>query len=294
MVNLVNKGLISEKLYDFYSQVFSISNSLVSKQSKFQHIEIIENEFFGRILFLDKVVQTTLKDEFFYHEMFVHTPLLSHGNPKSVLIIGGGDGGILREVLKHSNIKKVVMVEIDEDVVSLSKQYLPSLSSGAFEDKRANVLIADGVEYVKNTQDKFDIVLIDSTDPISVGEGLFTKEFYQNVYGLLNSGGILVSQSGVPFYQPEELLAVNNKLKDIFYKVSFFGVAVPTYVGGFMCLSFAIKDNNLKLSDSAMFDGANLTDRFAKLNILNLKYYNPEIHLASFNLPEYIRNLLNK
>ena len=280
------KKFINENLYDFYHQSLLIKNTIFSYNSIFQKIDIIENSFFGRVLMLDNIVQTTEADEYFYHEMFVHVPLFAHENPKNVLIIGGGDGGILREAIKHKNIEKVTMVEIDKDVVNACSLHMPKLNDGAFASKKANVIIGDGVEFVKNTNEKFDVILIDSTDPISVGEGLFTREFYQNVKKCLNDNGILVTQSGVPFYQIDELISIKNKLKDIFTISTFFSVAVPTYVGGIMCLSFSTnKDYNLKPNLES------LNNRFIHGNIGNLKYYNVDIHLASFALPQYIKNI---
>ncbi len=275
-----------EQLYSYYHQSFFIDKLLVSKKSNFQQIDIIENSFYGQALFLDNILQTTQRDEFFYHEMFVHIPMFSHINPKRVLIIGGGDGGILREVVKH-NIEKAIMVEIDKDVIDLCATFMPSINNNAFKSPKAEVLVCDGVEYVKNTLEKFDVILIDSTDPISVGEGLFTKDFYLNVKKCLNKDGILVVQGGVPFYQKEEMLGINNKLKDIFVKSTFFSVSVPSYVGGVMVLSFSSDSlSNFNLPTDA------LSNKLALSKIDDLKYYNEFIHNASFVLPQYIKCIL--
>ena len=280
-----NEVLYNNKDYG-YSQSVVIKDPIVSVNSEFQSIEIFENPFFGKVLTLDGVMQTTERDEFFYHEMFVHVPLFSHQNPKKVLIIGGGDGGILREVLKHSTVESVVMVEIDGMVVSSCKEHMPSLSAGAFTNAKAEVIIGDGIDYVKNTTQTFDVIIVDSTDPINCGEVLFTKEFYQNAKNILNEGGIIATQSGVPFFQSDELKHIKDKLGSLFQHFTFYVVPVPTYVGGFMCLSLAT-DALLQLNNKEL-----VAKRLSKEN-LALKYYNADIHIASFALPEYIKKILN-
>ena len=286
----MQKKWFNEVLYnnnDYgYSQSVLIKEPIVSVNSEFQSIEIFENPFFGKVLTLDGVMQTTERDEFFYHEMFVHVPLFFHQNPKKVLIIGGGDGGILREVLKHSVVESVVMVEIDGMVVSLCKEHMPSLSAGAFSNKRAEVIIGDGIDYVKNTNQTFDVIIVDSTDPINCGEVLFTKDFYQNAKNILNDGGIIATQSGVPFFQTEELKNIKDKLGSLVQNFTFYVVPVPTYVGGFMCLSLAT-DVALELNNKEL-----IAKRVSKDN-LSFKYYNADIHIASFALPEYIKKILN-
>ncbi len=291
----MEKKWFDEKLYENfekeigYKQSFISKKLIASKKSDFQEIEIFENPKFGKILMLDGVVQTTEADEFFYHEMFTHTPIFSHGNVKSVLIIGGGDGGILREVLKHKSIERAVMIEIDGEVIDLCKKHMPSLNNGSFDDKRAEVRVDDGINYVKTTTDKFDLIIVDSTDPINVGEVLFTDEFYANAKKCLNEGGILTTQSGVPFLQDDELKNIQSKLEKIFKDLTFYIVPVPTYIGSFMCLSFAtdnvsLKDANLQI----------VTKRLADSGIENLNYYNPATHLSSFALPEYIKRIIKK
>jgi len=282
----------SESLYpNFYKQSIKKDKELISKQTKFQKLEIFYNSFFGKVLTLDDIVQTTEEDEFFYHEMFVHVPLFTYAaskkqKPEKVLIIGGGDGGILREVLKHRSVSQAVMIELDEEVTRACEEHMPNLNKGAFKDKRADVKFIDGIEYVKNavqSGQKFDIILVDSTDPIGAAEPLFTEEFYSNCNAILNEGGILSTQSGVPFFQKSEMQNVKQKLNNIFKVATFFVVPVPTYVGSFMVLSYASSVNPLDFSIN------DYQSVFAEAKIENLKYYNPEIHFSSFLLPNYIK-----
>jgi spermidine synthase len=287
------KNWFEETLYEVledtvgYKQAILNTKTLYAKKSDFQEIEIFENPKLGKVLTLDGVVQTTEADEFFYHEMFVHLPFFAHGNVKRVLIIGGGDGGILREVLKHKTVEKATMVEIDGDVVSACKQYLPRLNSGAFENPKAEVLIADGIDYVKNTKEKFDVIIVDSTDPMNVGEVLFTDEFYANAKKCLNTGGVISTQSGVPFFQAEELQNVKNRLSKVCANIHFYLVPVPTYIGGFMALSFATDADNLDTKSCQEIE-----QLYISSGIQGLKYYNSQIHVAAFALPNYIKNTI--
>jgi len=288
----VEKKWFDEKLYESsleigFKQSLINNQTIVSKKSEFQEIEIFDSSRFGRVLALDGVIQTTEADEFFYHEMFTHVPIITHGNVGSVLIIGGGDGGILREVLKHKSVKQAVMIEIDSEVIDLCKKHMPALNGGAFADSRVLLKVADGIEYVRNSAEKFDLIIVDSTDPINVGEVLFTDEFYQNAKKCLNDGGILSTQSGVPFLQSGELKNIQNRLGKIFKDLTFYVVPVPTYIGGFMCLSFASDNTSLK-----NLDIKEIEKRFSQAQIEDTKYYNPQIHAASFALPQYIKKII--
>ncbi|MGV3279107.1 polyamine aminopropyltransferase [Rickettsiales bacterium LUAb2] len=277
-----------EELYpNFYKQTIKKDTQLVDTQSDFQKIEIFENSFFGRVLTLDGIMQTTEKDEYFYHEMFVHVPLIMHKNPQKILIIGGGDGGILRETLKHETVIKSTMIEIDEEVTNLCKKFMPKLSNGAFDNPKSDVRFIDGIKYVKETDDKFDVIIVDSTDPVEVAAPLFTEEFYKHCARILNKGGILVTQAGVPFYQHLELESVVQKLKPNFKNVTAFVSPVPTYVGSFMTLSFSSNDVEPK-----EFTLEELKNKVANLNLGDLKYYNAEVHYAAFLLPQYIKKSL--
>lgn len=270
----------SETLYPEWQQQLSVETVLYEEQTEQQHLVVFENSTFGRVLALDGVVQLTEKDEFVYHEMMTHVPLLAHGNAQSVLIVGGGDGGILREVLRHP-VERVVLVEIDAAVVDFAKQYFPMVSNGAFEDPRVEVRIEDGARYVGECGEKFDVILCDSTDPSGPAAVLFTPEFYRNCAGCLSEGGIFVNQSGVPFLQTEELAMINGNLREAFSDVRFYLGVIPTYVGGFMAFGWATQGQN-------EVELAELRGRMEKWGGA-CRYYTPEVHKAAFALPQFIQ-----
>ncbi len=270
-----------ETLHTGCYQRLEITRVLYEGKTGHQGLVIFENPFFGRVLALDGIVQTTERVEFFYHEMLVHVPLLAHGSAKRVLIIGGGDGGSLREALRHP-IETAVMVELDRTVVDLSKEHMPKLSDGGFDNPRTELLIGDGLKYVEETVQRFDIIIVDSTDPIGPGEVLFGEEFYRNCKHCLTDGGVLVTQSGVPFFQADEVRKSWRHLRKVFDDASFYTVPVPTYVGGAMTLGWA--SDNPALRRTAV---ETLTARYRSLDI-ETRYYTPEIHVAAFALPPYI------
>lgn len=272
----------NETLYPFWRQGLRIDEKIVEETTDHQQLLIFENEFFGRVMVLDGVVQLTEADEPVYQEMLAHVPLLSHKNPQKVLIIGGGDGGVLREVLRHSTVQKVTMVEIDGSVVERSKKYLPSLSKGAFDDPRVELLIEDGIAYVANTNEKFDVIICDSTDPIGPGKVLFTEEFYSYCARALSEEGIFVNQNGVPFLQKEEFIETYQHRAAHFKDTRFYLAAVPTYVGGFMALGFASPSDVYQ-----KFPESTLKNRLSRVKG-SMKYYNPAIHRAAFALPQFM------
>jgi len=271
-----------ESLFPSVKLGLKVKKTLVSEKSRYQKIDILDTYEFGRILVLDGIVQTTEADEFIYHEMLTHLPMLSHPHPERVLIIGGGDGGILREVLKYP-VKEVYLVEIDEKVIELSKTYLPAICGNSFNDRRANIIIDDGANFIKERKRKFDVVIIDSSDPIGPAKVLFSLNFYQDSFDVLSdSEGIFAQQTGSPFLQREELPHVYKTLNEVFPFVAGFLAAVPTYIGGlfsFVFASRAIDPLKVRLSE--------IEKRYRELK-LETRYYNPEIHLASFVLPTYI------
>lgn len=280
---------VDETLYPAWKQSFRADREIVHKKSLFQDIRIIENEEYGKVLFLDGVTQITEKDEFVYQEMLVHVPLLTHGNAKRVLIIGAGDGGVLRRVLQHQTVEKAVMVEIDGDVVALSKEFLPEISKDCWNDLRAEVIIGDGIQYVADApKESFDVIIVDSTDPIGVGEVLFTDDFYRNAARILTGDGLIVNQCGVPFMQAEELRETSLRRKKFFSYVSAYVAAVPTYVGGFMTLGIAGKKEN---QTNQTLDIIKQRAKAAKLEGLT-RYWSPDVHMASFCLPPYIKENL--
>ncbi|ASC05907.1 spermidine synthase [Acetobacter pasteurianus] len=282
---------IEETLYDNWGQRFRVVKELARTRSPFQDIVVFESDSHGRVLMLDGVVQITEKDEFVYQEMLTHVPLFTHANPKNVLIIGAGDGGVLRRVLEHPGIEKAVMVEIDGAVIELSKQHLPSIAGDAWNNPRAEVIVGDGIDYVARAADaSFDVIIVDSTDPIGVGEVLFTDSFYEHCARILTAEGLIVNQCGVPFMQADELHETSVRRAKFFPHVSAYVAAVPTYVGGFMTLGIASKGSNLQAQDVEQ-----VRARAQEAGILGkTQYWTPEIHVGSFNLPPYIAKHLPK
>lgn len=274
----------NETLYPHYGQRHEVDKVLFEIRSPYQHIIIFENKHMGRVLTLDGVVQTSERDEFVYHEMLTHVPILAHGNAKKVLIIGGGDGGIAREVLRHKSVEQATMVEIDGAVVEFCEKHLPTLSDGVFKNPRLNLVIDDGINFVKTCQDKFDIIISDSTDPIGVGEVLYTSEYFSNCKRCLNPGGIFVNQNGVAFHQLDEVVTSNMRTRPLFKDSWFYSAAVPGYIGGIMTFSWATDNPELRRNSVE-----EIAKRFKAANF-KTRYYNPEVHVASFALPQYIQD----
>jgi len=257
---------------------FKIKKFLFSGKTPFQKIEIFENENFGRVLFLDDLVQTTEKDEFFYHEMLVHPALLSHPEPKKILIIGGGDGGALKEVLRYP-VEQVWLVEIDAQVIEASKEFFPWLDS-ALQDKRAKLVIGDGHDFIRETGEKFDVILIDSSDPVGPSTVLHQKSFYESIKKCLKPKGVVAAQAGALLYHLEQHKAKYSFLKRIFKISRFYTGPVPTYPGGIWCYVF-LSDEIDPLAD------------IKKNPPSGLKHYNLEIHRAAFALPNFLKEKLS-
>jgi spermidine synthase len=276
---------INETLYRAWGQRFLVRRELARVQSAFQDIVIFESATHGRVMLLDGVVQITEADEFVYQEMIAHVPLLAHGAARDVLIIGAGDGGVLRRVLQHRTVARVVMAEIDGEVIRLAKEFLPGIGGDAWRDARAEVLVADGIDYVARAGDaSFDAIIVDSTDPIGVGEVLFSDAFYADCARILTERGVIVNQCGVPFMQADELRETSLRRARAFPCVTAYVAAVPTYVGGFMTLGFAARETGL-----TAVTVAELRVRAAAAGVLGqTRYWTPEIHAGAFNLPPYI------
>ncbi|MEX2451005.1 MAG: polyamine aminopropyltransferase [Rhodospirillales bacterium] len=264
-----------------YSQRFGVKQVLFEEKTEHQHLIIFENPRFGRVLALDGIIQTTEGDEYAYHEMLVHVPMFALGDAKQVLIIGGGDGGTLRETLRH-DVERVTMVEIDRRVIDLCETYMPSLSAGAFEDPRADVIIDDGIKFVAQTDRVFDVIIVDSTDPLGPGEVLFTEAFYASCKRSLRPGGVLITQNGVPFFQGDELKASARRLAPHFADARCYLTVVPSYVGGYMALGWASDDAELKTVPLDI-----LRERFDRAGFAT-RYYTPAIHAGAFNMPAFI------
>lgn len=271
-----------ETLYPSYGQSFEMEEVLFRAPTEHQELIIFKNERFGRVMALDGVIQTTEADEFIYHEMLTHVPILAHGNAKRVLIIGGGDGGILREVLRHDSVEHVTQVEIDAQVIEMCKQYLPNHSNGAFDNPRANIVISDGKAFVMNCTEKFDVIISDCTDPIGPGEALFESDFYRGCKNCLTEGGVFVAQNGVPFMQPDEAETTKARLKPFFADRTFYCAPVPTYIGGVMSLAWASDNAELRQLPTAV-----IAERFAKAGF-KTRYYTPAVHTGAFALPQFL------
>ena len=261
-----------------------IKKKLYSDRSPFQKIEVFDTSNLGRLLVLDGIFQTSEKDEFVYHEMLCHLPMFYHSNPKRVLIIGGGDGGILEEVLKHP-IEKVWMVEIDKKVIEVSKKYLPSISKRAFNSRKAEIIVGDGLEFMKKYRNFFDVIILDLSDPGGPAKKLISLNFYRDVKMALRKGGVISVQGGCFFYQIKLVAIVFKRLKKIFSSVILHKAPVILY--GVGELNFAVaSDVNLK-----RISLRNIEKKFKKLK-LDLKYYRPKIHLTSAVLPKCLMKII--
>lgn len=277
----------TETLYSAYGQSFRVDEVLFEDKSEHQHLLIFRNEQFGRVMALDGIVQTTERDEFIYHEMLTHVPLTAHGSAKRVLIIGGGDGGILREVCRHPGVEHITQVEIDQSVIELARNWLPAHSAGAYDDARANIVIGDGFEFVQTTNERFDVIISDSTDPHGPGEVLFSKDFYAGCQRSLNPGGVLVTQNGVPFMQTDELRNTASRLSRLFADATFYTAAVPTYIGGLMAFAWASDSPAVRQTSLQT-----LQQRWQAQGIRS-RCYTPQLHQAAFCLPQYLLELVN-
>jgi len=275
-----------ESLYPSVRQSLRIDNVVYRGKTKFQDVLIFENEYLGRVLVLDDVVQTTEADEFFYHETLSHVPIVGHGAAKAVLIVGGGDGGMLEEVLKHP-IDRAVLVDIDGEVVELCREHLSSICGAAFDDPRTELMIGDGIEFVQTTEQRFDVIIVDSTDPVGPGEVLFGKPFYEVCRSILRQDGVIVTQNGVPFFQGPELTQTHRFFSALFKWSGFFLVPVPTYSGGHMAFGWASDSRDLSVTDVSTVQ--------SRLDLLSLetRYYNADVHVGSFALPNCVRGLMS-
>ena len=275
-----------ETLHPSVGQSLRIDEVVYEGRSRHQEILIFENERLGRVLALDGVVQTTEADEFYYHEMLGHVPIVGHGAAKSVLIVGGGDGGMLEEVLKHP-VERAVLVDVDGEVVRLCREHLPSICGGAFEDPRTELVIGDGVDFVRETELRFDVVIVDSTDPIGPGRALFDESFHASCRDVLDVGGVIATQNGVPFFQGPELTRTHRHFSRLFEHSGFFLAPVPTYVGGHMAFGWA--------SDRADLSAADVETLRSRLDShrIDTRYYNAEAHVSAFALPECTRALMS-
>lgn len=274
-----------EKLYPDVAQTFAVRAEILRTRTAYQSLLIVDTARFGRMLVLDDIVQTTEADEAAYHEMMVHPVLFAHGSPRRVLVIGGGDGGIIRQVLKHRSVERCVMVEIDGEVVSACREHLPAISRGAFDDPRLELIVGDGAKFVAGAEERFDAIVTDSGDPIGPAEVLFDSPFYAACRDRLEPGGILVTQNGVPFLQPEETTSTWRKLGRLFPHRGFHLSPVPTYYGGHMAFAWGTE------RDLYAQDWDAVAQRIAGTG-LELEHYNAEIHRAAYAHPAWFKRLL--
>ena len=276
------KAKYFESLYSSYGQYFDIENVVYQESSQFWDLIIFENAKFGKVLALNGVIQTTECDEFIYHEMITHVPILAHGNVQNVLIIGGGDGGALREVVKYQHIDSITMIEIDAKIVDIAKKYFPKHSQDAFDDSRLKLKYMDGATFVEQTSEQFDVIISDCTDPIGSGRALFESEFYKNCKKRLKKNGIFVAQNGVPLLQAKELQDTVRRLGQYVQDVSFYSAAIPTYIGGAMM--FAWGTDNITARHKTV---KQIENRYKEAKI-RTRFYTPQLHVASFALPAYV------
>jgi spermidine synthase len=276
-----------ETLYgDEVFQGFTADELLFEGATPYQKVQIFATKRWGKVLVLDGIVQTTEKDEFVYHEMLTHVPMFACANPRRAMIVGGGDGGILREVLKH-DIEHVDMVEIDRTVVDYCITHMPTLNdAGAiYKDPRAELVIEDAFEFIKREKRKYDVIMVDSTDPVGAAEVLFSNTFYDLCRSALNPGGVLSLQDGVVFLQPDESRQSMQLLRKLGLKARCYAIAVPTYYGGNMTLGLASDTLEALQPDLTTIEA-----RFRKANFKTV-HYTPELHCASFVLPRWMQEI---
>lgn len=256
------------------------TRTLYQGTSAYQEIIVFENPGFGRVLALDGIVQATERDEFIYHEMLVHVPLMVLAAPERVLLIGGGDGGALREIFKHP-VREVTMVELDPQVVEVCRTQLPGLNAGAFDDPRLELLFEDGVAFVAGCERQFDSIIIDSTDPYPAGPGqaLFSTSFYRDCRRLLGEPGVLVSQCGTPFIYPRPFAQALSHLGEVFADTAAYLTAVPSFAGGYSVFAWASPDPGLRRPSQQI-----LTARLSERGITP-RFYTPGFHHAAFTNP---------
>lgn len=261
-----------------------VDKQLYSGKSAFQRIDILQTKEFGRIFTLDGLIMVTEKDEFIYHDMIVHVPMATNPNIKHVLVIGAGDGGTIRELCRYKTIEQIDMVEIDKQVVDVCKEYFKQTAC-AFDDSRVNLFFEDGIKFISQKVNEYDLIIVDSTDPIGVGEGLFTKEFYTNCYKALNETGILVNQHESPYYEmyAKAMKRAHKRIKEVFPISMVYQVHIPTYSSGHWLFGFASKKFN-PISDLNSSEWNSLG--------IKTKYYNTDIHIGSFALPNYVLEML--
>jgi spermidine synthase len=289
--NSSRKRWIAETLFDDlgFRMTFEVDKVLYELQTEHQHLVLFEHRFFGKTLMLDGATQISKKDEFIYQEMMSHVPLFAHGRAKDVLIIGGGDCGIAEEVLKHTTVNRLIQVEIDPAVIAFAKEHFPEFTKPVFADPRFESVIDDGAKYVAATERRFDVIIVDSTDPIGPGKILFGAKFYAGCRRCMKPGGVLVTQNGVPFFQNNELTSTMLKFRRLFADASCYVAAIPVYVGGHMAMGIASDNKRVRRHSVEVIE-----QRYREAGAFNTRYWTPAIHVAAFAQPRIIADLVDR
>ncbi len=285
------KRWIAETLFDDldFRMSYAVKQVLYETQTEHQHLVLFEHKFFGKVLMLDGATQVTSKDEFIYHEMMTHVPILAHGRAREVLIVGGGDCGIAEEVLKHKSVKRLTQVEIDASVVEFSREHFPEFTRPVVDNPRFDLVIDDGMNYVAKTERRFDVIIVDSTDPQGPGKVLFSEKFYRACRRCMNPGGVMVTQNGVPILQAAELVGSVRRFGKLFADAACYLAAIPTYVGGHMAMGWA--SDNPKLRAASV---ATIASRYRRAGHFPTRYWTPEVQVAAFALPRFIADQVAK
>ncbi|HEX2652291.1 MAG TPA: polyamine aminopropyltransferase [Xanthobacteraceae bacterium] len=286
---MADRRWISENLFEQagFCTSYAVERVLYEIQTEHQHLVLFEHKLFGKMLMLDGATQVTTHDEFIYHEMMTHVPILAHGRAREVLIVGGGDCGIAEEVLKHRSIERLTQVEIDASVVEFSKEHFPEFTGPVLNDPRFDLVIDDGMNFVRKANRRFDVIIVDSTDPQGPGAVLFSHDFYAACTHCLAPGGVMVTQNGVPFLQPDELASSIASFNKLFADASCYVAAIPTYVGGHMAMGWAANDASLRRTPVET-----IAERYAAAGRFATKYWTPEVHCAAFALPRFVAEIV--
>ncbi|HCB11909.1 MAG TPA: spermidine synthase [Cyanobacteria bacterium UBA11991] len=283
MKNGIENGYYHEITPQGFGLVIKAKDVLYSQTSPYQKIEIFNSDsMLGRVLTIDDLMMVTEGDEYHYHEMIAHIPMMQHPCPKTVLVIGGGDGGTVREVLKHKTVEKVTLCEIDEKVIEASKEFLPTVSC-ELDNPKVDIQVGDAIEFIKDKKNEYDIILIDSTDPMGPGEGLFTDEFYTNIKNALKKGGIMAAQTESPVTNQKEIKKIYEQLHRVFPIVAPYTSNMPTYPGGYWAWVFCSVD----VKPLEYYN-----DERAAYIVPTCKIYNKEYHNARFALPNYLKEIV--
>lgn len=271
----------TEKQTDAFGITAKVKKTLHTEQTPFQKLDMLETEEWGNMLTLDGMVMTTERDEFVYHEMVAHVPLFTHPNPKQVLVVGGGDGGVIREVVKHPEVEKVTLVEIDGQVIETSKVHLPHIAS-AFDHPKVEVIVGDGFMHIAESANAYDVIMVDSTEPVGPAVKLFEKGFYEGISRALKEDGLFVAQTDNPWFKADLIRQVYGDVSEIFPITRLYTANIPTYPSGLWTFTMGAKTHDpLKVEE----------ERFRPFET---KYYTKEIHHAAFALPKFVKDLTQK